>query len=291
MRRVQKSKSPQEACVDRPSNTSATHELLQNLFLAIAPVLLESGITAHQINEIAKDALLHEAANLSRMASGRVNHSKVAALIGMTRADIRRRLHPCFKKTITPLRALDRSSRVVAGWIRDPTFHDSRGKPKTLAIRGTYPSFADLVRRHSGDVPPRAVLETLKSRGIVVVKNARVQLTKARVRPSVIGSLTLLESAPYVNELLRSVSMPGSKLNYAHQLSLYPRDETRELMLTNQAASTLAAAISALSSLPEAKDDRGADGASRRIAITVTLVSTSKKHHGSKKEKNTKAKE
>lgn len=289
MRRVQKSKSPQEACVDRPSNTSATHELLQNLFLAIAPVLLEGGITAHQINEIAKDALLHEAANLSRMASGRVNHSRVAALIGMTRADIGRRLRPSSKKKLTPLRALDRSSRVVAGWLRDPTFHDARGKPKTLAIRGMHPSFSDLVRRHSGDVPPRAVLETLKSRGVVVVKNTRVQLAKARVRPSVIGSSTFLESAPYVNELLRSVSVPGSKLNYAHQLSLYPKDGTRELMLTNQAASALAATISALSSLPETKDSRGAEDGSRRLTVTVTLVSTSKQHHGSKKEKNTKA--
>lgn len=253
----------------------------------MAPVLVENGITAHQINEMAKDALVSEASARARMASGRVNHSKVAALTGLTRSEIRRRLLPDTDKSQMPSRALDRSARAVAGWLRDPTFHDARGKPKPLAIRGNTLSFADLVRRHSGDVPPRAVLETLKSRGIASMKNGYIRLKHAKIGATRADISAFLESAPYASGLLRSASKPGSRLGYAHQLSLYPQNATHELMLTDRAVAILATAISALSVYPETKATRDFASSARRLAITVTLVSSAERIHGSKKESDT----
>ena len=255
----------------------------------MAPVLVENGITAHQINEMAKDALVSEASARARMASGRVNHSKVAALTGLTRSEIRRRLLPDIDRSQMPSRALDRSARAVAGWLRDPAFHDAHGKPKPLAIRGSTLSFVDLVRRHSGDVPPRAVLETLKSRGIASINKGYVRLKHARLGTTRADISAFLESAPYASGLLRSASMPGSRLDYAHQLSLYPENATHELILTDRAVAILATAISALSVYPEAKKIRDSVSLGRRLAITVTLVSSAERIHGSKKESDTHA--
>jgi hypothetical protein len=65
----------------------------------------------------------------------------------------------------------NRAARVVAGWVRDKDFSDAAGNPKALALQdGESPkraSFADLVRRFSGDIPFRAVLDELLRVGVV----------------------------------------------------------------------------------------------------------------------------
>jgi hypothetical protein len=56
---------------------------------------------------------------------------------------------------------------VVTGWIRDAAFSDGQGNPADLPAEGSRASFATLVRRFSGDVPVRAVLDELLRNGLV----------------------------------------------------------------------------------------------------------------------------
>src|SRR5262249_39633778 len=55
---------------------------------------------------------------------------------------------------------------VLTGWLRDPEFCDAEGRPRELADDGDK-GFAGLVRRYSGDVPARAVLDELLRVGAV----------------------------------------------------------------------------------------------------------------------------
>jgi hypothetical protein len=61
----------------------------------------------------------------------------------------------------------NRAARVIAGWVRDRDFLDSDGNPKTLGQEHGIVNFNLLVRRHSGDVPARAILDELLRVGAV----------------------------------------------------------------------------------------------------------------------------
>jgi len=56
---------------------------------------------------------------------------------------------------------------VLTAWTRDPDFTDARGEPQALDTQDTASGFAQLDRRHSGDVPVRAVLDELVRVGAV----------------------------------------------------------------------------------------------------------------------------
>jgi hypothetical protein len=66
-----------------------------------------------------------------------------------------------------PLERYNRAARVIAGWVRDPDFLDQDKNPKALAQDEGAVNFAELVRRHSGDVPARAMLDELLRVGAV----------------------------------------------------------------------------------------------------------------------------
>jgi hypothetical protein len=61
----------------------------------------------------------------------------------------------------------NRAARVVTGWVRDEAFSDGQGNPAVLSGEGTGATFPTLVRRFSGDVPARAVLDELLRNGLV----------------------------------------------------------------------------------------------------------------------------
>jgi Family of unknown function (DUF6502) len=72
---------------------------------------------------------------------------------------------------------MHRASRVLFGWYHDPDFLDEQGVPKSLPMEGKH-SFRALVRRYSGDIPTRAMLDELKSSGAI----ARTRSGYVRVR-------------------------------------------------------------------------------------------------------------
>jgi hypothetical protein len=71
----------------------------------------------------------------------------------------------------------NRAARVISGWVRDRLYHDKRGQPASLPLEGGRRSFADVVKRYSGDMPVRAVLDELLRVGAVrELRDGRIQL-------------------------------------------------------------------------------------------------------------------
>ena len=144
------------------------------------------------------------------MRSGKINHSKVAALTGLPRKEIRRLLKSPSTTDLEPgTPSAMPSERVVRGWLTDRRFLTRRGRPKSLAVGGDTLSFDRLVKIYGGDVSPRAVLEeVLRSRMIrrsgerLVLKaskpvNANSGLgSLSRVIPTIIDGLRIASSQP-----------------------------------------------------------------------------------------------
>ncbi len=134
---------------------------------ALARVLLRHGMSYQAFADVAKRAYIQTAAEEFGIPGRKVSSSRIAVLTGLTRKDIQKLHESTSAPDSEALERYNRAARVVSGWIRDPDFADGAGNPLALAMEGTKATFADLVRRHSGDMPPRAILDELLHVGTV----------------------------------------------------------------------------------------------------------------------------
>ena len=148
--------------------------VLQELLTELAFVLLPRGMTPKRFSELARSAFVQAAADMSKLRNGKVNHSRVAAQTGLSRADVKRLLRTNVFDSVrsdqTPVK------RVIRGWRTDRKFANRDGRPKRLRISGSSLSFASLVKKYGGDVPHRAVLDELRRIGAVSGDEDSVQL-------------------------------------------------------------------------------------------------------------------
>ena len=138
--------------------TAAVERILQPLFR----ILLRNQMSFKAFTDIAKRAYVEVAASDFRIPGKKQSVSRVALLSGLTRKEVQRLLEAEHVSDAEAGERYNRAARVVAGWVRDADFSDARGNPRDLDIsEGSGATFADLVRRHSGDIPYRAVLDEL----------------------------------------------------------------------------------------------------------------------------------
>jgi hypothetical protein len=146
---------------------------LQDLLTALALILLPRGMTPKRFSQLARSAFVEAAAERSKLQNGRVNHSRVAAQTGLTRADVTRLLR---HKVVNPeARGQTAIERVINGWRADREFMIRPGVPKRLPITGGRGSFARLVKKYGGDLPHRAVLHELRRIGAACEADGRVE--------------------------------------------------------------------------------------------------------------------
>ena len=79
----------------------------------------------------------------------------------------------------------NRAARVIAGWVKDHLFKDNNGQPKNLLFDKGNTSFSNLVKKYSGDVPPRAILDELMDVSAVqILKGGKIRLLARAYLPS-----------------------------------------------------------------------------------------------------------
>src|SRR6266853_1957057 len=163
---------------DRSANSSLVSvrgaSVLQELLTELAFVLLPRGLTPKRFSEFARAAFVRAAADMSKLRNGKINHSRVAAQTGLSRADVKRLLTRNMFDSVRPDQTPIR--KVIRGWRTDRKFADRDGSPKRLRISGSSTSFTGVVKKHGGDVPHRAVLDELRRIGAVSLDEDSVQL-------------------------------------------------------------------------------------------------------------------
>jgi len=155
------------------SRTTRGTARLQDLLTELALVLLPRGMTPKRFSQLARSAFVTAAAGRSKLQNGRVNHSRVAAQTGLTRADVTRLLR--HKVVNAEARGQTAVERVIGGWRADREFAIRPGVPKQLPITGGRGSFARLVKKYGGDLPHRAVLHELRRISAVREVDGRVE--------------------------------------------------------------------------------------------------------------------
>src|SRR5438045_3986708 len=107
---------------------------LQELLTELAVVLLPRGMTPKRFGELARSAFVQAAADMSKLRNGKVNHSRVAAQTGLSRADVKRLLTSNMFDSVRPGQTPIR--KVIAGWRTDRKLDTRAGRQERLRIAG-----------------------------------------------------------------------------------------------------------------------------------------------------------
>lgn len=147
----------------------------------LARYLIGAGITYPKFVGIARLAFFRAAAANARFRNDKLNQSAVAAMTGLTRAQVREFAR---QKTPIPSEIRDRIELTIEGWATDRLFSLPNDVPRKLRRNGSKASFEALVKKYGGDIPARSLLREMQRHGYVAVREGYVQIRK-RARESV----------------------------------------------------------------------------------------------------------
>lgn len=160
--------------------TKAVIRILQPL----VRILLRNGVSYGTFSDIAKWVYVSTAANDFAIANRKQTISRISVITGLSRKEVKR-VREMTPPTDTAFAdQYNRAARVIAAWRRERPYTDRNGSPIALPLTGDEPSFAELVRKFSGDLPHRAILDELVNAGVVrKTDNNYVQLLSAAYLP------------------------------------------------------------------------------------------------------------
>lgn len=143
---------------------AAFRKLLQPL----VRILIRSGLSFGEAAEVLKTVFVEVAARDFDLPDRKTSLSRVAILTGLTRKEVSKQQDILISGALNVDSNLNRVIRVLEGWHSDPTFTGPYGMPMELPFESQVgASFVSLVRKHSGDMAPRAMLDELIRVGAV----------------------------------------------------------------------------------------------------------------------------
>ncbi len=159
---------------------AGSHALTAALVRMLRPlvrILLQRGVSFKALSDLLKWLYADVAAEEFDIAGRRQSISRVSVITGLTRKEVARLLDQNKPRDRDSTEKYNRAARVIAGWRRDLDFRDKRGAAAGLEFKGEGPTFSELVRRYSGDMTPRAMLDELLRVGAVKqLRNGRLKL-------------------------------------------------------------------------------------------------------------------
>ncbi len=134
-------------------------------------ILLRHGISFAEFAEIVKAVYVEIAVTDFKVEGKRGTKSRIAVISGLTRKEVSRVIELAGAENQGGKSNLNRVARVLAGWHTDPDFIGPYGMPLEIRYEDSAPNvvtFSNLVRRYSGDMSSRSMLDELIRVGAVV---------------------------------------------------------------------------------------------------------------------------
>lgn len=155
------------------------HQTLQKAVTCVlrplVRLLLRHGVSHAEFSNWAKQAYVDQAAEHFGLDNKQPTVSRIAIVTGINRKEVKR-IRELPAEVDTGVSKHNRAVRVVTGWLQDPEFLDASKRPRVLGYGDATDSFNQLVKRHGGDVPARAMLDELLRVGTVSYNDANVTL-------------------------------------------------------------------------------------------------------------------
>jgi hypothetical protein len=131
-------------------------------------VLIRCGVTWKDFAELAKLAYVEVATQQFGKRGRPTNVSRTAVLTGLARREVRKQRERIDATPDAWTGYVTKGSLLLSAWHQDPEFLDAEDRPALLAMEGSGPTFAALLRRcGAGDVRPSTFLKELLAAGAV----------------------------------------------------------------------------------------------------------------------------
>jgi hypothetical protein len=148
-----------------------THNILAaavlRLLRPLVRILLRNGVTYGAFADLTKRVYVEVADREFALPGRKQSVSRVSVITGLSRKEVSRVQQEQAPDDSAVSHQYNRAARVISGWNEDAAFCDGSGTPLVLPFDGSTPNFGELVKRYSGDMPARAVLDELLRVGAV----------------------------------------------------------------------------------------------------------------------------
>jgi Family of unknown function (DUF6502) len=135
---------------------------------------LDSGLSIIEVNSLFRQAAIRTVATRQLEDARRVNISGIAAITGISRAEISGLLKPVRRtvnRNVKPRQNL--TNNILTAWHCDPKFTTANRRPADLKIYGRGATFEALVREHGRGIPIRAILDEMLRSGAVEMRGSQ----------------------------------------------------------------------------------------------------------------------
>jgi hypothetical protein len=196
---------------------TALRDSLRSILRPIVRLMLRSGLGYSEFITVAKIEFVRVASEEYGIRGRPTNVSRIAAMTGLSRKEVRKVRDQRGMVRWTPERETTPASTVIHFWQFDPQYSNGAGHPRPLVLEGD-DGFAGLVGKYAGDIPVGAMRTELSRMGAVVVDdNERIHLVKHYVHPTGINE-------DFIRNVAFSLGNLGNTL--AHNAELIGRFES-----------------------------------------------------------------
>jgi len=257
----------------KPSHEDAAEVALAALLDVLASMLVPLEITPTRLAQIARVSFVKASAVKARMrTSGRPHLARIAALTGLSRAEVKRVVSANYKFSAREPENLPRALRVLRAW-RISKGYSRAGKESDLRITGPFPSFETLCRDYSGDIPYRVILTELERRKRVKLKRSRTWISVIKTSDSRTAQQRELSNLVFAASMLGALSQNEGVL-IKRQDKIRASSAIQDAYVENSIANRVSAL---LDNLPQVFISRRKSRQNTNRVTIYTLVSRSER--------------
>jgi hypothetical protein len=149
----------------------ALHSAVRHLLRPLVRILLNHGVPFATFAEIARWVYVEVADKEFGIEGRKQTDSRISVITGLTRKDVARIKTVEKPEDRASALSYNRAARVVSAWARSYPMEGTASGVAPLPLEGRK-SVSELVRRHSGDMPVRAVVDELLRVGAIRIRES-----------------------------------------------------------------------------------------------------------------------
>lgn len=151
----------------------------RKLMAPLVRILLKNGVSYSEFAEILKNVFVEVAERDLCMPGRKPSQARVAILTGLTRKEVAKQKSTIERGDLAETSNLNRITRVLEAWHTDSHYTGAYGLPVELLFDDGVgkPSFSALVKKYSGDMAPRAMLDELvRIRAVEMLSSGHIRV-------------------------------------------------------------------------------------------------------------------